>query len=103
MNKIFLFLIFLIFVTSCSFNKNSKFWTESKKILKDDDTVYKEIFIKEEALSKELNTNITINLGKKDFNVNVNNNYFNNSGRLNFNGALKKSSRYKFSKIKNFH
>ena len=67
MNRIFLFLIFLIFITSCSFNKNSKFWTESKKIPKDDDAVYKEIFVKEEALSKELNTNITINLGNKIF------------------------------------
>ena len=103
MNNIFLYLIFLIFITSCSFNKNSKFWTESKKILKDDDEVYKEIFVKEETLSKELNSNITINLGKKIFNNNDNNDYFNNSGRLDFNGALKKSSRYKFSKIKNFH
>jgi len=102
-NNIFLYLIFLIFITSCSFNKNSKFWTESKKILKDDDEVYKEIFVKEETLSKELNSNITINLGKKIFNNNDNNDYFNNSGRLDFNGALKKSSRYKFSKIKNFH
>ena len=103
MNRIFLFLIFLIFITSCSFNKNSKFWTESKKIPKDDDAVYKEIFVKEEALSKELNTNITINLGNKIFKNKENNDYFNNSGRIDFNGALKKSSRYKFSKIKNFH
>ena len=30
-------------------------------------------------------------------------NYFNNDGRLNYDGLLKKSSRYKFSKIKNFY
>ena len=30
-------------------------------------------------------------------------NYYNNDGRLDYNGELKKSSRYKFSKIKNFY
>ena len=51
----------------------------------------------------EYNTNVQINLG----NI-INNNlsirdYFNNDGRLNYDGELKKSSRYKFSKIKNFY
>ena len=102
MNKIIIFFIYLIFITGCSFNENSKFWTTSQNIKEDNSLNYKEILIEEEALEKEFNANISINLG----NI-LNNNfrireYFNNDGRLNYDGILKKSSRYKFSKIKNF-
>ncbi len=103
MNKILIFLIYLSIATGCSLNKNSKFWTETKNIPQDENSKYKEIFVEEEALSKELNTNLPINFGNiinNDFSIK---NYFNNDGRLNYNGALKKSSRYKFSKIKKFH
>tara|TARA_B100001057_G_scaffold114808_1_gene113235 strand:- start:557 stop:1861 length:1305 start_codon:yes stop_codon:yes gene_type:complete len=102
-NKILIFLIYLSIATGCSLNKNSKFWTETKNIPQDENSKYKEIFVEEEALSKELNTNLPINFGNiinNDFSIK---NYFNNDGRLNYNGALKKSSRYKFSKIKKFH
>ena len=103
MNKIIIFLIYIIFITGCSFNENSKFWTTSQNIKEDNSLNYKEILIEEEALEKEFNANISINLG----NI-LNNNfrireYFNNDGRLNYDGILKKSSRYKFSKIKNFY
>ena len=103
MNKIIIFFIYLIFITGCSFNENSKFWTTSQNIKEDNSLNYKEILIEEEALEKEFNANISINLG----NI-LNNNfrireYFNNDGRLNYDGILKKSSRYKFSKIKNFY
>mgnify|MGYP001255999873 FL=1 len=103
MNKIFIILILIIISTSCSFNKNSKFWSESQNIPQNDISNYKEIFVKEEALSRELNQNVPINIGNK-INQNLKTrNYFNNDGRLNYNGELKKSSRYKFSKIKNFY
>ena len=46
---------------------------------------------------------MTINFTSKTFTKNTENNYSNNNGRLNYNGNLKKSSRYKFSKIENFH
>ncbi len=103
MNKIIIFFIFILFITGCSFNKNSKFWTESKNIQEENKLDYKKILVEEEALERELNTNIQINLG----NI-INNNlsirdYFNNDGRLNYDGVLKKSSRFKFSKIKNFY
>ena len=103
MNKITIFIIYIIFFTGCSFNKNSKFWTASKNIPKEDNQSYKEIFAEEDVLAKELNSNIPINLGNV-INTNLKiRNYFNNDGRLNYNGALKKSSRYKFSKIENFY
>ena len=102
MNKIIIFLIYILFITGCSFNKNSKFWTETKKI-QEEKLNYKKVLAEEEVLERELNASVQINLG----NI-INNNlrikdYFNNEGRLNYNGLLKKSSRYKFSKIKNFY
>jgi len=102
-NKIIIFLICIFFTASCSFNKNSKFWTASQNIPEENNPNYQEIFVEEEALNKELNANVPINLGNffnKDPKVR---DYFNNDGRLNFDGVLKKSSRYKFSKIKNFY
>ena len=103
MNKISFFLIFLILLSSCSFNKNSKFWTSSQNIIKENNPNYKELFVEEEALSKELNSNLKIKLINK---VNIDTyaqNYFNNDGRFKYDGELKKASRYKFSKLKNFH
>ena len=103
MNKTIFFLIFFIFLNNCSFNKNSKFWTPSENIPEENDLGYKEIFAEEEALGKELNANLSINLGNNfDKNIPLNK-FFNNDGRLKFDGKLKKSSRYKFKRIKNFH
>ena len=103
MSKIIFFFISLVLVAGCSFNENSKFWTKSQNILVEDDPNYEEIFVEEETLSKELNANITLNLGN-DLNNNIETrNYFNNDGRLNYDGDLKKSSRYKFSKIDDFY
>tara|TARA_B100001057_G_scaffold235394_1_gene235679 strand:- start:2232 stop:3536 length:1305 start_codon:yes stop_codon:yes gene_type:complete len=102
-NKIIIFFFNIILITGCSFNENSKFWTKSQNLKEENKNNYKEILIKEEAFKKELNSNVPITLGKL-----LNNNekikyFFNNDGRLNYNGFLKKSSRYKFSKIKNFY
>ncbi len=103
MNKIICFFIFFIIVTSCSFNQNSKFWSASQNISEEKSSNFKKIFVTEESLSQELNSNLIIKLDK-----NVNNNlairnYYNNDGRLDYDGKLKKSSRYKFSRIENFY
>ena len=103
MNKILKLLISILIFSSCSLNKNSKFWTEYENIPLEKNPNYKEIFEEEKALNKELNSNITINLGNKNNTDPQLKNYFNNHGKLDFNGVLKKSSRYKFSKIKNFY
>jgi outer membrane protein assembly factor BamB len=102
-NKVILFFIFSIFIVGCSLQKNSKFWTASQNIPLEDNTNYKEIFTEEEALSRELNSNLKIKLGPNINNNLLARNFFNNDGRLSYDGILKKSSRYKFSKIKNFH
>jgi len=102
-NKIIIFFISIIFINGCSFNKNSKFWTQSQNIQEENNPNYKEIFVEQDALSQELNTNLSINL-KNNINNNLRiRNFYNNDGRLNYDGVLKKSSRYKFSKIKNFY
>ena len=103
MNKLILFFVLIIFITGCSFNKNSKFWTSSQNIQEENNQNYKKIFSEEVSLSQELNKDLSINLGKNVVNNFQLRNYFNNDGRLNYNGVLKKSSRYKFSKIKNFY
>ena len=102
MNKLILFIIYILLLNGCSLNKNSKFWTATKDIPIKKGVNFKEFFLKEDALGQELNPNITLNL-ENSINNNLKiRNYFNNDGRLNYNGQLKKSSRYKFSKIKNF-
>jgi outer membrane protein assembly factor BamB len=102
-NKIIIFFIFSIFVAGCSLNKNSKFWTASQNIPEENNLNYKEVLVEEEALGQELNSDLIIKLdGNISNNLSVRN-YFNNDGRLNYDGLLKKSSRYKFSKIKDFY
>ena len=103
MNKIIIFFISIIFFTGCSFNKNSKFWSASEKIPDEKNLNYKEISIKDESLGNELNTNILINLGNSIGNNQQIRNYYNNDGKVKYDGALKNSSRFKFSKIKKFH
>ena len=102
MSKIFQLLSIIIFFSSCSLNKNSKFWT-SETIKEIQEQKFEKIFDDSKALSEELNTNINLNLSK-NFNKNRSLVKFtNNDGRVNFDGSLKKSSKYKFSKIENFY
>ena len=103
MNKTLNFFLIIIFITGCSLNKNSKFWTSSQKIQEENILKFQEILAKEDALGKEFNSNKLINIGsfpKKNFKTR---NDFNNDGKVDFDKLVKKSSRYKFSKIKNFH
>tara|TARA_B100000963_G_scaffold282308_1_gene250898 strand:+ start:196 stop:1494 length:1299 start_codon:yes stop_codon:yes gene_type:complete len=94
--------LFFILLTNCSLNKNSKFWSETKNIKNENVLNYEEIFPIEETLKKEFNSNLELQFKSKLSNSTSSNNYLNNDSRLNFDGDLKKSSRFKFSKIKNF-
>ena len=102
MNKIFQLLLIITFFSGCSFNKNSKFWT-SETIKEIEEQKFEKIFDDSTTLSKELNTNINLNLSKSFTKNNLTKKFTNNDGRVNFDGFLKKSSKYKFSKIKNFY
>jgi len=101
-NKILNLFLIIIFCYGCSLNKNSKFWT-SESITEVEEKKFEKIFSDEKALSKELNTNISLNFSSNLEKTKLSKKLTNNDGRLNFNGSLKKSSKYKFSKIKNFY
>ena len=105
MNSIFKILLIFIFLTNCSFNKNSSFWTTEKidKIEKIELPKKEDIIKTENKLISEFNANVKISLYAKAIDNSFSNNLDNNNGRINFNGNLKKISKYKFSAIKNFH
>ena len=102
--KFFLFL-FIFFTANCSFDKKTGFWTKTKKITEVEKIEHKikEIFVKEQALEKEFNPDLKINLSAKLINNSFVNNFDNNNGRVNYDGNLKNISRYKFTKIKDFN
>ena len=102
MNKILNFLLITILLSGCSLNKNSSFWT-SDTLEELEEKKFQKIFTDEKALSQELNTNISLNLGSSLTKTILPNNLNNNDGKVNFDGLLKKSSKYKFSKIENFY
>ena len=102
MNKIFKLLLIIIFFSGCSLNKNSKFWTV-ETIKEIQEQKFEKIFDDPVALSQELNTNINLNLSKSFTKNNLSKKFTNNDGRVNFDGSLKKSLKYKFSKIENFY
>ena len=102
MNKILNLLLILILISGCSLNQNSKFWNQSKVIKEDKEIAYTEVFPKEEALKKEFNSNLKIKLSTSSVNNTFINNHLNNNRKLNFNGKLEKSLKYRFSKIENF-
>ena len=102
MNKIFQLLLIIIFFSGCSLNKNSKFWTV-ETIKEIEEQKFEKIFDDPVALSQELNTNINLNLSKSFSKNNLSKKFTNNDGRVDFDGSLKKSLKYKFSKIENFY
>ena len=102
MNKIISFIFVIFFFSGCSLNKNSKFWT-TQDLEKLEEKKFEKIFDDQKALGKELNTNISLNLISNTKKNNTLRNQTNNDGQYNFDGLLKKSSKYKFSKIKNFN
>ena len=107
MNKLIFLFIFII-ISACSLNSQSKFWTKSEEITKDNNNLNnkvkkQEIFKKEKILKKEFNENLKIKINSNSASNYKNNINLNNSGLVNFSGELKRTSRYKFSKIKNFY
>ena len=102
MIKVKAFLIIFIFFIGCSLNSNSKFWTEEKKIEDNKDIKIVKIFKDTNVTKSEFNKNIKIrldsNFKKKKFYENLDNNF----GHTNYNGELKKISKYSFSKINDY-
>ena len=103
MNKIFSLVFFIFLLSNCSFNKNSSFWSQSKKIISEDNPNRIIKFEEDEAISLELNPELEIKLTNQPNENYFENNLDNNNGRVNFNSDLDQISKFKFSKIKDFY
>ncbi len=100
MNKICIIVLLLIF-TSCSLDTKSGIWTKEKKIKETKKDIIR-VLEKEKILINEINSNLRIKI-KLTKNSKIDLNFLtNNLGVLDFNKNVKKSSKFKFSKIKNF-
>ena len=101
MNNLLIALLVFLFISNCSFNKKSKFWTATERI-EELKTKKEKIFVKEKNLNTEFNKSLKISLYSKAINNSFLNNFDNNNGRINYEGELKNISKFKFSKIDNF-
>tara|TARA_Y100000591_G_scaffold28113_1_gene20804 strand:+ start:930 stop:2228 length:1299 start_codon:yes stop_codon:yes gene_type:complete len=99
--KIFFLIVYSLILIGCSFNKDSKFWTSTTPIKLEKD--FNEIFTQEKKVQNEFNSSLKIKLNYANNKNTTLLKLLNNDGMVNFNSDLKKSSRYNFSKIKNFH
>ena len=102
MNKTFKILLIFLFISNCSLQSNSKFWSK-QKIQKEKIKDIKQIFKKKEKLHQEFNPSLKIKIYSKMRNNSSSIEFDNNQGRINYNGKLKNISKYKFKKIKNFY
>ena len=101
MSNIFKYLIFLILLNNCSLDTKSRIWTDKREVITEKSNETK-IFIEKKPLNKEFNAELKVKLTSELTNNSFANNSSNNNGRVNFDGKLKKRSKFKFSKIKNF-
>ena len=98
MIKVFLILLFLFSLTSCSLNENSKIWNKNKKLNIDKNT--KIIFAEKKISYNELNPNISLNLSQ----IKIQNKILddkNNFGVQKYSGEIKKIKNFRFSKFNN--
>ncbi len=101
MNKVFVILIFSIFLSNCSLNENSRIWNKKDKI-ENEKKVSKKILAEKEIISTEFNPLLKLDLSKNK----QNNKIFdplNNFGSSKYNGQINKINNYKFSKLENFN
>ena len=106
MNKTFYKLFIILFLSSCSapdwLDTSRGIFGTGEKIVNPNDPNQKKIFSDADIFEKELNVNLKISLKENFKKKSFVNNLTNNNGLVNFNGRLKKVSKYKFKKIKQF-
>jgi len=100
-SNIFKYLAFLILLNNCSLDTKSRIWTNESDLIneKNNET---QLFVKKEPSNKQFNSQLKVKLTSKLINNSFVNNSSNNNGRVNYDGKLKKISKFKFSKINNF-
>ena len=92
----------MFFITNCSFNSNSTFWSGEKKIQKEASFTIREINEKQPVLQNEFNADLKINLTDKKIENELISKFYNNDGISSYDGTLKSISKYSFSKIDKF-
>ena len=102
MNKTFHLLILFLFISNCSLDTKTGFWSQSEKLKSENKPLEKKLFVDTKIYQKEFNPEIKIRLKKNYKKNSFFNNLLNNNGVVEFNGELKKVSKYKFSKVSQF-
>jgi outer membrane protein assembly factor BamB len=100
-NNILILIIFLLFLSNCSSNKNPLNWKKEQVKIEDQQNV-KKAFKEDKVVQKEFNSDLRLDLS----NIVLNNKTFdnkNNLGSQNYNGLLNKVGNYKFSKLTGFN
>ena len=101
MYKNILLIILFAFLSQCSLDTKTGFWTKTQ-IQEEKKKDLEEIFKSEEVLAKEFNPNLKIRINSAYTQKPFINNLSNNAGYINFDGSFKEISKFKFKKIKNF-
>ncbi len=102
MYKNILIVIVTIFISHCSLDTKTGFWTQSQIQQEVNDDLEK-IFKSEKILENEFNPNLRIKINASYKQKPFVNNLTNNSGYINFESNFEKMSKFKFKKIKNFN
>ena len=102
MYKNILIVIVTIFISHCSLDTKTGFWTQSQIQQEVNDDLEK-IFKSEKILENEFNPNLRIKINASYKKKPFVNNLTNNSGYINFESNFEKMSKFKFKKIKNFN
>ncbi len=92
MNKFFLYLFILVFLSNCSLKKEDENLNKKSNYL----------FEKVQPIDKELNSSLIIKSKKITKGKSFLNNNYNNNGNINFETNFKKKTTYKFSTINSF-
>ena len=102
MNKIFYFLFILLFISNCSLDTKTGFWSKTEQLKTENKVKEKKIFEEKKVYEKEFNKQLKIKLNNNIKEKSFINNLTNNNYIISFNGSLEKISKYKFSKIDQF-
>ncbi len=102
MNKIFNFFVLFLFLSGCSLDTKTSIWTQPEKINSENKNIEKKLFVEKEVYEKEFNKDLKIRLKSNSKKESFIKNYLNNNGVVQFDGKLRKISKYKFSKISQF-
>ena len=102
MNKIFYFLFILLFISNCSLDTKTGLWNKTEKLKNENKVKEKKVFEEKKVYEKEFNKQLKIKLNNNIKEKSFINNLTNNNYIINFDGSLKKISKYKFSKIDQF-